>query len=912
MFFYPDNNKKELFPEILNKYEFESNSEDKRKDYIYQEPYQLFMRNYMSLYTPYESVLLYAYLGTGKTCTAISIAEGFKEYVMNMGRKIFVLVKNQNIKKNFFNELLSSCTRSDYLNDIERNIYFNTNRLNDYDSINDKKELTNRVNKTINKSYNFVTYGKFVNSVLGMKEFEKDSFGNNTKTSKRSSGKVTLTNLNNTVIIVDEAHNITNTDVYIALKKILTNSYNYRLILLTATPISDNPKEIFEISNLLNINNVTLQLPIRNELFKPDIDNNVLIQRAKSRNLNNNLLKGGIINVTHYGKKKLLESLYGKVSHIQANTDTNPVKIEMGVSLTNIPGSIKIVYCPMSEYQYKIYLQGVKSDIKSVDTDITTINNGGIMGGIYKNSSDASTMCYPDNKYGKEGFTSVFTERNGNLKLMLKNDLKKYSNKIFTLLENVKKSKGNVFIFTNYVSNGGTSLLREIFLLFGYTEFKNNIEGVNSQNFIIFDESTTPETREKYRLIFNHPSNKDGRFIKIIIGSPIISEGITLKNVRQIHLLEPSWNMSRINQIIGRAVRNYSHHDLELQDRNVEIYKYASIYENPDAKFKFFIDKEKYILSEEKDRSNKIIERLLKRLSFDCEFFKTRNTKDSIYDHTADCDYVKCNYNCMVKKNETSILDKSTYRLNIDFFDKFDITYVTENLRELFSKYFIWKLDDIVSFIKNKNDNISFDVIYHTISNIVENKMFFTDAYNRDGFIVNKGDFYIFNPIGVDINESLYTKMFDFSININKYNLDEFVKKAYNKNIFDEKSKKVLKKEKKQEEPMEELTEQQIKYNENIMNNNELYGTFRKFNKKGDKFLLVDLRKSKGKQPETSDKRKQINGMAITSFKKPQLIDIMNYLEIDLNNDVELSTYSIQELSSFIEKELVKRKLVMF
>ena len=59
-----------------------------------------------------------------------------------------------------------------------------------------------------------------------------------------------IKNLNNTVIIVDEAHNITGNEVYTSLMRVLSRSYNYRLILLTATPMYDNSTEIFELANL--------------------------------------------------------------------------------------------------------------------------------------------------------------------------------------------------------------------------------------------------------------------------------------------------------------------------------------------------------------------------------------------------------------------------------------------------------------------------------------------------------------------------------------------------------------------------------------------------------------------------------------------------------------------------------------
>ena len=70
------------------------------KNTVYQEPNQLLMRNYISKYTPYDNLLLFSGLGTGKTCTSITIAEGLKEYILNMGRRVVVLVKNKNIHKN--------------------------------------------------------------------------------------------------------------------------------------------------------------------------------------------------------------------------------------------------------------------------------------------------------------------------------------------------------------------------------------------------------------------------------------------------------------------------------------------------------------------------------------------------------------------------------------------------------------------------------------------------------------------------------------------------------------------------------------------------------------------------------------------------------------------------------------------
>ena len=44
--------------------------------------------------------------------------------------------------------------------------------------------------------------------------------------------------------------------------------------------------------------------------------------------------------------------------------------------------------------------------------------------------------------------------------------------------------------------------------------------------------------------------------IKIVIGSVVEkSEGLDLKNIREIHILDPWYHLYRIEQIIGRGIR---------------------------------------------------------------------------------------------------------------------------------------------------------------------------------------------------------------------------------------------------------------------------------------------------------------------------------------------------------------------
>jgi len=951
----------DAFNHILNKYEFASNNANSKKSFIYQEPGQLLLRNYISKVTPYENILLYHGLGVGKTCASISIAEGFREYVTNLGRKIVVLVKNKNLQRNFTNELVSQCTKNDYLSDKERDLYFgrtiasSSNRS--LDIKNQRRELVNQVHKTINKNYQFLTYGTFVNRVLGAKEFEKDEFGRNTNKVKRVDGKIQrkrikngIVNLSNTVIIVDEAHNVTNNDIYIALKQVLSRSYNTRLILLSATPIYDNPKEIFELSNLINYNNDRLQLPIRNDLFKP-VDNTqlasgkVLVTKENSEYINNKVLKGGIVSVTDAGIEALKSTFKGKVSYLKANTETNPqTRIAGNQLIHNRKGSSQVVYCKMSKAQYITYLEALKQDIKSdAKFDISSaiqnleaaenaseITSVSQTSSLYKNSSDASTMTYPNKEFGKTGFLSVFEKQRGGYTIRpefksvisLDGDLKIYSSKLHNLLSNINESPGNVFVYSNYVSFGGTTLLRLVLSANGYTEYSSRNPS-DYTSFVVFDEGTNIETREKYRRIFNSPENRDGKLIKIIIGSPIISEGITLKNVRQVHILEPSWNMSRINQIIGRAVRNYSHQDLPPEDRNVRIFKYVSIYiaKNETIEtlssdsatmslLKFFIDREKYVLSEEKDRSNKKVERILKEISFDCQLMKSRNRQDPSLAGTADCDYTECDFGCKVSQTDTDKLDKTTYNIGLQYFEKYDIEFVLSNLRELFRTYFIWSLEDIKTFIREQEPKVSDESIYFTLGQITSNKTTFMDMYGRDGFIINRGDFYIFNSTDTDIASSVYNKFLDFTVDTNKFTLEQFVKQKYNKSLFKPQEKEKKKKERLEEE---ELPEQDIQFNDNIVRQNVIFGTFRQRGTKeqpygpaDDKFRIVDIRKTK---QESEDARKIISGMWIGSYKKPQLVDIAKYLNIKTKLGIE--EYDKEQLGKLIERYLTERNLVL-
>ena len=68
-----------------------------------------------------------------------------------------------------------------------------------------------------------------------------------------------------------------------------------------------------------------------------------------------------------------------------------------------------------------------------------------------------------------------------------------------------------------------------------------------------------------------------GNLIKLIMISPSGAEGINLSNCRQVHIMEPFWNEVRIEQVIGRAIRQCEHKDLPMKERTVDVFRYKMI-----------------------------------------------------------------------------------------------------------------------------------------------------------------------------------------------------------------------------------------------------------------------------------------------------------------------------------------------
>ena len=94
------------------------------------------------------------------------------------------------------------------------------------------------------------------------------------------------------------------------------------------------------------------------------------------------------------------------------------------------------------------------------------------------------------------------------------------------------------------------------------------------KKYAILSGDIDPEVRTKLIETFNKPENADGKLISLLLLSGAVAEGIDLKRIRHVHIMEPFWNFARINQVETRAIRYKSHADLPLDRQNVQVYIY--------------------------------------------------------------------------------------------------------------------------------------------------------------------------------------------------------------------------------------------------------------------------------------------------------------------------------------------------
>tara|TARA_B100000963_G_scaffold144839_1_gene126136 strand:+ start:4 stop:3486 length:3483 start_codon:yes stop_codon:yes gene_type:complete len=258
----------------------ESLKQKKSKDFSLM-THQKLVRDYMNLYTPYRGILLFHGLGAGKTCGSIAIAEGMKS-----DKQVFVLTP-ASLKTNYFEELkvcgdplykknqywekinpegnrhlaqaISEILNLDFDDVFSRGAWFvNTKKPSNFDKLDpeQQKEIDKQLDNMIQKKYKFISYNGIRQARL------------NAMIQKSKETQQTPNPFDNSVIIIDEAHNFVSRIVNkikkrktkqsfeelplsLQLYELILSANNARVVFLTGTPMINYPNEIAILFNML-------------------------------------------------------------------------------------------------------------------------------------------------------------------------------------------------------------------------------------------------------------------------------------------------------------------------------------------------------------------------------------------------------------------------------------------------------------------------------------------------------------------------------------------------------------------------------------------------------------------------------------------------------------------------------------
>lgn len=142
--------------------------------------------------------------------------------------------------------------------------------------------------------------------------------------------------------------------------------------------------------------------------------------------------------------------------------------------------------------------------------------------------------------------------------------------------------------------------------------------------------------------------NRYGAIIKVLMITASGAEGINLRNTRFVHIVEPYWHMTRLDQVVGRARRICSHEDLKPEEQTVKVFLYISTLSEAqktdekhidlrirdvskmDGKTPVTTDETLFESSILKDRINQHLLMTIKETAMDCRLYSAGNTKESV------------------------------------------------------------------------------------------------------------------------------------------------------------------------------------------------------------------------------------------------------------------------------------------
>ena len=593
-----------------------------------------------------KGLLIYHGLGSGKTQTSIVIGEAFKfrnvignTPITGRADSVVLIVVPAALVDQYYSEIVGNVengiiksasgqilindARQFYLNKKVRNaISINLESIKDFQTkINLKegnvkvmkdqileletmnKELYDLERKKVNTVYEIMSHEKFLNRIFTIKNgnFIEGEY-------------LSLLQKKNGLLIIDEAHGLVSAIGSNYRKLLIALRYytdSFRVVLLTGSPIYDKP---FEFGLLINL--------LRPRMLFPDgFDNFNDIFIKDKQMVNKELFKQMCSGYISYFKGGNPEAYpYKKVILMHHQMETYQYSVYKNALVKEIERDQKNKLESKEEFIVRI----ATSESITDETTTSVFNNSRLFCNIAFPESKPSSLShvelieigtyefqqeFPDTPLPPKaqlfdiGVKSTKTNSNKSRQQIIQQGLdefkkkirgssdviktvKVYSSKFAKIAEIIEVSQGPVFVYSNYVYYG-VEAMAAVMSAVGYSPYPT--KGPKGSYFI-WKGQADPYEIKRANKVFNSLQNIDGSVLKIMFGTQSVMEGVDFKRVRQIHVLDPWWNDSRMQQVIARGIRLCSHRELPEDQREVQVFIHLSTLGSGEMLYKLEIE----------------------------------------------------------------------------------------------------------------------------------------------------------------------------------------------------------------------------------------------------------------------------------------------------------------------------------
>ena len=569
-------------------------------------PQQKFVSRIFNTNVDNNGLLIFHGLGSGKTATSIIVGEAFKfrktddSIIRGRSDHRVLIVVPANLTNQYFKEIVGSIEdgkikaasgevviegdRQYYLDKgirraldvISKNIIRLTNEIEslkesggntspkEYQLIELTKQaqfLKDKENENVTRVYEILSHEKFLNRLFSS---DSSTFVDGDYLKKLQ--------VKNGLLIIDEAHRLVSATGTSYRKLLLAMKYSaspdFKIILLSGSPIYDKP---FEFGLMINLLRPRIPFPDGQDAF-----NDLFL-------LNNQMIN-----------KRLFKMMTtGYVSYFKGgNPEAYPYKKTI------------IMNHSMNPYQYSVYKKALIKEIEkdrekslgdeSLPDDFlvkmisSESDNDQVSTSVFNNSRLFCNIAFPEILTKDQSRESVATRGLNEFKKILSirgkesNDnsgvlsvVKEHSAKFAKVAELIELSPGPVFIYSNYVTYGVDAMAAVLYAL-GYREYSTKRPNPEYKTYFVWKGDSDQKVIPRAKDSFDSIENIDGKRIKVLLGTQSVMEGVDFKRVRQVHVLDPWWNDSRMQQVIARAIRLCSHTGLPEEKRLTDVFIHLS------------------------------------------------------------------------------------------------------------------------------------------------------------------------------------------------------------------------------------------------------------------------------------------------------------------------------------------------